>query len=306
MINIYFKTIRDRKFKEIEQFRVGCWINVKDATKDDLQKIAELTELDYSDLQDSLDRYELPRFERQDDKSLIFVRNPAEFEEQYTELLTVILSKKYLITISPGKNNVIQYLLEQNTLIATTQQTKLLIKILLRIAQQFTVKTKEVRNNVLHRKEEFRMIDEGDFIFLSESEEILNQYISALIPMNNVIEAITTRKGIPMFEEDEDLLQDLLIAIKQSADICNVNIKSITSLRDSYHLIFTNELNKTIRILTTLTVFLTIPTIIASLFGMNVKIPLQNYDYSFGIVLGIIILIVGVTLIIFYRKKWIK
>lgn len=304
MIDIYFKTVRDKKFKKIDQFRVGAWINVENATSEDLRKIAELSDLEFSDLQDSLDRYEIPRIERQDGKTLIFVRNPAEQEELYTEILTVILSKRYLITISPSKNQIITFLLEQSTLLPTTQQSKLLLKILLRIAQQFTIKIKEVRNSVLRKKSETGVIDNRDVVVLSESEDILNQYISTLVPMNNVIEALISRKYIDLYEEDEDLLQDLLIAIKQSADICDVNLKSIHSLRDSYQVIFTNDLNRTIKILTILTIFLTIPTIIASLFGMNVRLPFEQNPMAFIFILGIILIFVVIGVVIFSAKKW--
>lgn len=304
MISIFFKTIRDKKFRKIEEFRVGSWINIEDATVEDLRIVAELAELEYSDLQDSMDRYEIPRIERQDGKTLVFVRNPAEYDELYTEILTIILSKKYLITISPGKNQVITHLLDQNTLLPTTQQSKLLLKILLRIAQQFTVKIKEVRNTVLRRKKEVGVIDNKDFIALAESEEILNQYLSTLVPMNNVIEALSSRKNINLYEEDEDLLQDLLIATKQSADICIVNLKSIQSLRDFYQLIFTNNLNKTIKLLTVLTIFLTIPTIIASLFGMNVALPFEQNPFAFIFILGIVFVFILIGLVIFSVKRW--
>jgi len=304
MINIYFKTIRDKKFKKVDQFRVGSWINVEDATVEDLEKIAELSDLEYFDLQDSLDNYELPRIERQDDKTLIFIRNPAEKSELYTQVLTIVLSKKYLITISPGKNEIISSLLEQSTQLATTQQAKLLIKVLLKIAQRFTSKIKEARGNVLRRKKTLGAIDSRDIAELSENEEILSQYISALVPMTSVIEALIARKSVHMYEEDEDLLQDLQVAIKQSADNCTVSIKSIRSLRDSYQVIFTNELNKTIKVLTTLTIFLTIPTIVASLFGMNVGLPFETNPLGFVYILGIIAIGILLALIIFVYKKW--
>lgn len=304
MINIYFKTIRDKKFKKIDQFRVGCWINVEDATVEDLERIADLSELEYYDLQDSLDNFEIPRVERQDDKTLIFVRNPSEKSDLYTEILTIILSKKFLITISPGKNDIITTLLDQSTQLATTQQSKLLIKILLKVAQRFTTKIKEARSNVLRKKRSINGIDTRDIAALSENEEILSQYISALVPMHSVIESIITRKNINTYEDDEDLLQDLQIAIKQSADNCTVSIKSIRSLRDSYQVIFTNDLNRTIKLLTTLTIFLTIPTIIASLFGMNVNLPFESNSFAFLYVLAIIAIGILGALIIFYYKKW--
>ena len=102
MITTYFKTIQDTKLKIIDNVRVGSWINIENATREDLEKIVELTGLEYIDIDDSLDRFEIPRFERQNGNTIVFVRNPSvNNESYYTEILTIIFSDKYLITISP-------------------------------------------------------------------------------------------------------------------------------------------------------------------------------------------------------------
>lgn len=306
MITTYFKTIQDTKLKVIDKVRVGSWINITNATRDDLEEVVKLTGLEYIDIDDSLDRFEIPRFERQNGNTIVFVRNPSVNSDSYhTEILTIVFSDKYLITISPEKNSTIEYLLNSNKKLVTTQQTKLLISILLNVAQQFTYEIKEVRNRVLMRKNNIEEVDTPDFIALAESEEILNQYLSALIPNNNVLEGVISSKAIKFHEEDTDLLDDLLITLRQSADICNVSISSIRSTRDSYQVIFTNNLNKTIKLLTSLTIILTIPTILASIFGMNVRLPLDaDNPFSFGIILLIISVCFALALLIFNLKRW--
>ena len=96
----------------------------------------------------------------------------------------------------------------------------------------------------------------------------------------------------------------MIISINQSVDLCDVSIKSIQSLRDSYQIIFTNRLNKVIKFLTAFTIIMTIPTIIASVYGMNVKLPLADNPLAF-----IYILIIGFVIslfffILFAKKKW--
>lgn len=307
MKTIYFKSPQEKELKEISEIRDGCWINIENATKKDLEDLLPLTGLEYIDIDDSLDLYELPRLERHKDITIIFVRNPSiNDESQHTEILTIIFSHKYLITISPNKNSTISYLLESmpQKLLAN-QPTKLLITILLNIAQQFTYEIKALRTNVRVHKSDILHIDTPDFVILAKTEETLNFYLSALVADTNVLEAILSTKTIEFHEEDTDLLDDLLITIRQSADNCRTSVANIRSLRDSYQVIFTNNLNKTIKLLTSLTIILTVPTIIASIFGMNVRLPLSHDSVlSFPIILAIIILFSAIVLFIFNWKRW--
>ncbi|HRN95822.1 MAG TPA: magnesium transporter CorA family protein [Candidatus Levybacteria bacterium] len=305
MIEVYFKSVKDKKFKKIETVRAGCWINIEKTSEEDLQKVSELTGLNMRDLQDSLDNYEVPRLERQEEGILMYVRTPAPTEgELHTELLTIITTDKYLITISPGKNSVINYILDQKTSTATTQKSKVVLRMLLRLAYEYTVQIKRLRTSVSRSTSDFSQIDTKDFIRLAQIEEVLNQYITALVPMNNVFEAIRSGKFISLYEEDADLVQDLLVGIKQSADICSVNLRSIRSIRDSYQVIFTNNLNKIIKLFTSLTVILTIPTIVASLFGMNVDVPFDEYTYAFSAITLSTVLASLFAIFFLYYKKW--
>lgn len=305
MLEVYFKTVKDKKFKKIDSVRAGCWINVERATEEDLKKVSELTGLSMHDLQDSLDNYEVPRMERQEEGILMFVRTPSVSQgELYTDLLTIITTDKYLITISSNKNSVITYILDQKTSIATTQKSKVVLRMLLRLAHEYTVQIKKLRTSVSRSTHDFSQIDTKDFVRLAETEEVLNQYITALVPMNNVFEAIRSGKFISLYEEDADLVQDLLVGIKQSADICSVNLRSIRSIRDSYQVIFTNNLNKIIKLFTSLTVILTIPTIVASLFGMNVNVPFDEYSYAFSAITLSTVLASLLALFFLYYKKW--
>ncbi|MBM3199207.1 MAG: hypothetical protein FJZ58_08180, partial [Chlamydiae bacterium] len=103
---------------------------------------------------------------------------------------------------------------------------------------------------------------------------------------------------------DQDLLENLLNASIQSEDLCSTNLRSIRSLRDSYQIIFTNQLNKTIRLLTALTIILSFPTMIASLYGMNVQLPISHSPYAFLFILFFILIAALTTYYIFQRKRW--
>ena len=128
--------------------------------------------------------------------------------------------------------------------------------------------------------------------------------MSALLPLRNVLEAITSGKYTNLYEKDHELLDDLLNAVRQSEDLCNISLKSIRSLRDSYQIIFTNNLHKTIKLLTALTILFNIPTMTASLYGMNVQLPFAQHPWAFFYIMGATLMFVILAVLYFQRKRW--
>ncbi len=305
MINIYFKTIRSKRFKKINNLRKGSWIHIENATQKDLLFLSENTSLDYDDIIDSRDIYELPRFERQDKDLLLFIRTPVNNPHPlHTETLTIIITEKYFITISPDKNSMIDSIIKNENILASTQQTKFLLNILLKITRFFTLEIRNVHNDMNRRNKDLNDIDREDIKELISSEAVLNQYLSALLPMENMFELISQGNFLKLYKDDNDLFDDVLIEIRQSVDLCKITVKGIVALRDSYQIIFTNRLNKTIKLLTIFTIILTIPTIIGSFWGMNVALPFQNNPFGFIFLVWISIAVSVIVLAIFYWRKW--
>lgn len=307
MIAYYFKTTKEENFLSLPFPKEGCWIHVDEATVEDLDEICALTKLESTDLQDSLDRYEIPRIEKIYNHTLIFTRHPVEPDFAvglYTATLTMILTTHYFITISPQKNQLISTFLGKKGKFSTLQRSKLMISLLLRINQEFTGHIRGVRRNVLNQEKEMAGVESEDITVLTRHEEILNQYLSALKPMREVLEAITSGKFASLYEKDKEQLEDLLNAVKQSESLCSISEKSIRNLRDSYNILFTNNLHKTIKLLTSLTIIFNIPTMIASIYGMNVALPLMHEVHAFSLILSFITVTSAIALIIFKRRKW--
>lgn len=305
MITIYDKGEHDDEFIEISEPKAGCWIHVEDATTNDINQLSKLIDLEYTDMYDALDRYEIPRVEKVDETVLIFTRHPIDPEGGlYTTTFTIVLTRDYFITICPQKSQIVQNFISQKPKLTPSQKSKFLIYILLKITQEYTLQIKKIRTSVLKQEKKMSYVDSRDITNLTHNEEILNQYLSSLVPMRSVLESITSGRYTLLYEKDQGLLEDLLNASIQSEDLCSINLRSIRSLRDSYQIIFTNQLNKTIKLLTALTIILSIPTMIASLYGMNVGLPIASYKHAFTIISSVIILVSIGSLILFQRKKW--
>lgn len=306
MITIYFKTDIEEDFTLIETPQEGCWIHADSASLEDLQVISQWTGIALTDLQDSLDKFEIPRIEKIGEHVLVFTRHPITSRESglFTTTLTIILSKKYFITVCPSQSVLVQSVIEQKPKLTTYQPSKFLIYILLKITQEFTQQIKQIRSNVLKQEKHLEQIESEDITNLTINEENLNQYLSSLVPIRNVLEAITSGKYTLLHEKDQDLLEDLLNASIQSEDLCAINLRSIRSLRDSYQIIFTNQLSKTIKLLTGLTIILNIPTMVASMYGMNVKLPLADSPFAFLGIFAIILFISFLAYYFFLRRRW--
>lgn len=305
MLQYYFKTAKDDEFTLLPSAKDGCWIHVDEATVEDLLEICTMIGLEYADLQDSLDKYEVPRIEKIHQNLIIFFRYPSDLESGlYTSPMTLILNAHYFITISPGKSQLVKTYLQHTTKQSTLQRSKLLISILFKAVHDFTSEIRKVRYNVLKQEKEMINVDSEDITGLTKSEEILNQYFSSLSPFRGVLVAIIAGKFNNLYEKDHEKIDDLLNAVKQSEDLCDIVLKSIRSLRDSYQIIFTNNLHKTIKLLTGLTILFSIPTMIASLYGMNVNLPLAHDSFAFTWILLIIFLLSICGLWIFKRKRW--
>ena len=114
MIIIYDKDEHSEEFIEISEPKLGCWIHIENATTNDINQISKLINLEYTDMYDALDRYEVPRVEKVAETVLIFTRHPIDQEAGlYTTTFTMILTKDYFITICPQKSQIVENFLSQ-------------------------------------------------------------------------------------------------------------------------------------------------------------------------------------------------
>ncbi|MBU1088546.1 magnesium transporter CorA family protein [Patescibacteria group bacterium] len=305
-MDIYYKSVNDKELKSIEQTRKGVWIDFQNISKKDLKQIVLLTGLKHEDVDDALDRFELPRIEKRGGNIIIFLRvlddNP---NDRVTETFVVILTDEILITACTGENELVKRMLERKDEdLNTTQKSKLLLQILSELSRDYTKEIKNINNQVLKQRKEIEQADESDIKRLLINEEKLNQLLSSLIPTKNVFEAIIQKKYVRFYEYDRDLFEDVFINIKQSVDTCLVNLKSVISIRSAYQTIDSNRLNQTMKLLTSFTIILTIPTILSSFYGMNVKLPVDQNPLAWLFLMGLAIFVSLLTYAVFRLKRW--
>lgn len=306
MIKILVKNDHEAHFHTVPDFIEGSWINCEQATREDITEIAELIGLTYSDLSDSLDKQEIPRIERMGDIVVIYCRYPTLRTEfgMYTSTVTFVLTKSYFITISPTKNELLQDFILQNSRISSAAKTKCLLSILTKISQSYSAHIRKARAEVLVQGNEINNVSSDDVTDITVREEKLNQLMATLLPFKSVIECLSSGRFTVVMEEDQDLLEDLIHSINQSEEMAKTNLRMIRSLRNLYEVVFSTQLNKTMKLLTAMTIILNIPTMVSSLYGMNVSLPIEKSPSAFYFIIGFITVISLGAFYIFQKRKW--
>lgn len=123
-------------------------------------------------------------------------------------------------------------------------------------------------------------------------------YFTTALKSNEVVMEKTLRgKIIKLYDEDEDILEDAIIENKQAIEMSKIYSDILNGSMDAYASIISNNLNGVMKMLTSITIILAIPTLIASLWGMNVPVPMQNSNIGFIVLVISTIIITAITVI---------
>lgn len=306
MITHYFKTIQDTQLKVVDAVRAGVWTHVVAPTDEEVAQIIADYVLDDGILEDARDFFEVPRMERSGGVTYFFTRYPFDEkdEDSGTAPLLIVMGESFLLTVAVREVPQFQSFIDGNEMITTTQKAKFFIQIMDSITVSYEKELVRFRKVVQKDRARLRKLGSRQIERLVDFENDLNDMITALIPTNTWLQQVTQGNYMQLFNEDVELMQDLMIANSQLVDSARSVLKTIQNIRTATEAILTNRLNNTIRTLTILTIILTIPTIIASLFGMNVAIPMSGYKYAFWMVLGFIVVTVLGVVLLFKRNKW--
>jgi len=304
MIKIYYRNLRDKKIQQIDDFRVGAWVHVEDPTEEELQIVKEKFNLDEGLLRDATDQYEVPRMEVEDEVSYIFSRYPYSKNDRVsTSPILFILADKSLISISKDPFPLLEGFLKRE-LVYTTQKTKLFIQLFALMNNSFNTYLHSISRETRSSTYELEKISNKDIAQSVNYEQIISDFHLALVRTNVVLKNLLSHKLIRLFEEDRDLIEDLFLNNDQLIQLSKENLRSIVNIRDAYSTIMTHNTNRVIRFFTSVTVILTIPTIIASVYGMNVALPFAGSPFAFlGVTIAIVIISLGL-IVMFLMNDW--
>lgn len=297
----------------LDQIQKGAWINCEAPTASELQKVNEITGIPVDSLETALDREERSHVELEDEYIFVVVNTPVVLEtDSYDALpLGIFITRQVFVTVCLEPNAVLQKF-KNNTYpsFSTYKKTRFLFQILSAassaflyflqlIYKQTDVIEAEVRKS-MHNKELFRML---------ELQKSLTYFNFALHANENVMERLMRLRTSPlhsllkMYEEDEDLLEDVIIENKQALEMVEIYTNILMSMMDSFSSIISNRLSQIMKLLTSITIILAIPTLVYSLWGINVPVPLAQSPNGFIIVMLLGALITVVVALILWKKE---
>jgi magnesium transporter len=197
--------------------------------------------------------------------------------------------------------------LQATATLFTTQRAKLLLLILRHLVVSYETNLKFLDRQIrgVRAKLSVSTVTNRDFVKFVVLGDALNTYQSELVPTTLLLQTLLSGAyGLTFHEEDEDLIEDLVQSTRQLNEASRSSLRTIVNIREAYSNIMTNNLNRRVGVLTSLTVVLTLPTIVFSLFGINVPVPGAHSHWAFAAIAGITIGIMGGILYYMYRKHW--
>lgn len=308
MIQYYYRGPNDAESRTLSKFKASCWVYSEDPTDEELAKLQKLG-LDEGMLADALDADEVPRFEVEDGITYIFTRFAYKngSNRVATAPITIALSPRFILTLTTTSCPKLKQFAEKGVDNVTTNRSELLLEILELLLETYATQLNGINRQIRSARTSLnvRRVSNKDFIQFVEIEDVLNEFLGDLVPANSVLQSLTgRRKNLSFDEEDRDLIEDLQLSATQLIDTIRGSLKTAVNIREAYTNIATNNLNRQVKILTTLTVVLTIPTIIGSYWGMNVNVPFHNNSHAFVFIMLGSAGIAGLILLIFRRNHW--
>ena len=282
MITYLFSDIHHDPHVKSDKPKKGGWILVESPTDKELERLVKEYKLSKNYLLDALDENETPRLESENNQTYIFTRYISfqikKSEYATTKPILLIKTKDYIFSITSEKLSGIEKILDGSVGSITTDQSHFMLVLINEFTERFeeflirvSKQVKSVRNRLRTQN-----ISNKDFVLFARMDDELNEFISSLLPSNIILRRLSVGRHMEISSKNKVYLEDLILNNEQSVAGSKSLLKTIVSVRESYSAIISNNLNRVIRLLTILTVALTIPTLVASIYGMNIQLPFQN------------------------------
>lgn len=307
MIQYYQSTAKSKTVEKVDKYKPGSWVYLENPKHSEMHELAQKLKLDEGHLEDAMDSDELPRLEREGEQTYLFTRFVHVDDDSIltTTPLLFILHSEGLVTVSLDAIPHLDKFTDGSISIDTEQPGRLLLQILDVIDSQFEEHLSDITKQIRSTRSRLRVdeIRNQDFINFVTIEDSLNEFMTALNPMSSILKRVLLGKHFKLHNSDRELVEDLLLNNEQSLANCRSSTKSVINIREAYSTIMSNNLNQIIRVLTVVTVVISVPTLIASIYGMNVHLPFEGSTNAFaGLIVLSIIISVGLLWYLKYRK----
>jgi len=293
----------------LETIANGTWVNVVDPTPDEVEKLVNWgMEMDYINY--CLDQDEMPRMERDEDYTFILLRIPIRQPEQdipyITAPLGIMLLGNKIITVCRYDSDIFKALTNgKYKQMRTGKRYRLTLYIFLETAARYLNLLREINRATEDVEDRLQKSTQNrELLELLKYQKSLTFFATALRSNEVMMERVQKTQMFNYYEEDQDLLEDVLTENQQAIQMTSINAEILSSMMDAFASIISNNLNVVMKALAALTIILNVPTIVASFYGMNVYLPGENHPFAFLTVIGLALGLTAIATYIFYKRNW--
>jgi len=308
MITQYIST--PEGLTEVEDFRPGTWVKVVNPTEKEIASLVSRFHMPIDFVTDPLDVDERARFEVEEENTLILIRTarrePEEAAIPYITLpIGIILTPDLIITVTLTEVDVMEEFLSgwvRNH--DTRQRTRFLLQLCYRTVLRFLRYLKEI-NRMTGQIERnlHRSTTNDQLLGLFNLQKSLVYFTTSLRSNSLMVEKFSYQSVLDMSEDELDLYDEMVIENKQALEMANIYTSIITGMTGTFASIINNNVNVVMKLLTSVTILIALPTMIASIYGMNVALPLQELSFAFPIIMGTALSLSAIGLFILIRWK---
>ncbi len=299
----FHKTVNGR-MTDLDAIQEGCWVNLTYPNEDELRLVSETLQVELDFLRAALDEEETSRIDTEEGQTLIIIDTPVIEKSDTagvysTAPLGIIVTESNIVTVSLRESSVIRDF-EDGLVrgVSTSKKTSFILHILLRVAKrylQYLMQNDKIYNHM--ERQLLKTQRNKELIQLMDLEKSLVYFNTSLKANEVTLEKILRGRIVTLYEEDQDLLEDVLIEVRQAIEMANIYSSIISRMMDAFASVISNNLNVTMKVLTSITILLTIPNIIFGFYGMNVTgLPWDQFFWAPIVIAAVLILIVGVIL----------
>ncbi len=300
------KTVAGR-MTALEAIEEGCWINLTNPNEEELNQVISTLNVESDFLRAALAEAATSRIDTEDGQTLIIIDTPMVEKSDAalvysTNPLGIIVTESNIITVTLRESSVIRDFEEGLVKgVSTVKKTSFILHILLRVAKRFLQYLKQIDKIYNHMERQlYKSQRNKELIQLLDLEKSLVYFNTSLKANEVTLEKILRGRIVTLYEEDQDLLEDVLIEIRQAIEMANIYSSIISGMMDAFASVISNNLNVIMKVLTSITILLTIPNIIFSFYGMNVEgLPFAQY---FWVPIVIAVVAIAIVAIILKRK----
>ena len=312
MISIY--KWENGGLKETLEFASSCWINLVEPATTELERVLSFSQVPRDFLTDPLDSEERPRFDYDDEASMLIIHVPCpidgddEVVPYRTVPLGIILFGNSVITVCSARTPVTTAFLDQiRRVCPPSDQYRFAFRLLWHGGVLFLRYIQDLHQRTIVLEDELHQSISNEVLLrLLTIEKTFVYFTTSLKADSIALARANTARQLSLSEDDRDQLEDAMVEYQQALETATIHANILNGTLDTFASIINNNLNNVMKYLTAATILLAAPTLIASLYGMNIGLPFQDHAHAFSIVMGFsgrLAIAIGAVFFILSRKR---